>query len=98
MNMFANLGSALRWLRCSRNRTQREVAHAAGITRAMLSAYETEKQQPTLDTLGRLLAALGLDLDHLQEALELHQGRRWPGEARERSEDDREDGREPLPS
>lgn len=98
MDPFANLGPALRWLRCCRNRTQREVAHTAGITRAMLSAYETEKQQPTLDTLGRLLVALGIDLDYLQEALELHQGRRWPGEARERPEDGREDDREPLPS
>jgi transcriptional regulator with XRE-family HTH domain len=94
MDPFANLGLTLRWLRCSRNRTQREMARSAGITRAMLSAYETGKQQPTLDTLGRLLVALGIDLDHLQEALELHQGRRWPGEARERPEDDRE----PLPS
>lgn len=75
MDPFANLGSALRWLRWRRHRTQGEVAHSAGITRAMLSAYETGKQLPSLDSLGRLLVALGIDLVHLHEALALHQGR-----------------------
>lgn len=83
MDPFSNLGSALRWLRWRRHRTQGEVAKSAGITRAMLSAYETGKQLPALDTLGRLLVALGIDLVQLHEALALHQGRPWPEDAAE---------------
>lgn len=41
----------------------------------MLSAYETGKQRPTLDTLDRILSALGSDLRELFEALRLVTGR-----------------------
>lgn len=85
---FDDLGSALRWLRWRRQRTQREVAESAGITRAMLSAYESGRQLPTLATLGRLLVTLGVDLAELGQALALHQGRALAGEAEERGEDD----------
>lgn len=90
MDPFESLGSALRWLRWRRNRTQHEVARSAGITRAMLSAYETGKQRPSLDSLGRLLVALGIDLLHLHEALALHQGRPWPEGSAQRAKTDRE--------
>lgn len=78
MNIFGNLGQALRWLRNRCGRRQMDVAQAAGITKAMLSAYETGKQLPTIPTLDRILTALGADLQELREALLLHQGSRLP--------------------
>ncbi len=71
MQMFDGLGRALRWLRENRRLRQFEVAKLAGITRPMLSAYETSKQRPTLETLDRILNALNCDLGELFEALSL---------------------------
>ena len=47
------------------------MADAAGITKAMLSAYETGKQKPSLDTLEKILAALDGDLNDLHNALQI---------------------------
>jgi transcriptional regulator with XRE-family HTH domain len=63
------IGRALRLLRLRRGRKQFEVAAAAEITKAMLSAYETGKRQPSLKTLGCLLDALDADLADLHRAL-----------------------------
>lgn len=71
MNLFTNLGRALRWLREEREMRQYQVAEAASITKAMLSAYETGKQRPSLDTLEKILVALDCDLEALHEALEV---------------------------
>lgn len=68
---FANLGRALRWIRSERRLRQRDVAQRAGITRPMLSAYETAKQRPSLETLGRVLQALNTDLVELIETMTL---------------------------
>ncbi len=69
MALLQGLGRALRWLRDSRGLRQYQVADAAAVTKAMLSAYETGRQKPSLDTLERLLEALGCDLADLQRAL-----------------------------
>lgn len=74
MHPFTNLGLALRWMRNRQRRNQDEVARTAGITKAMLSAYETGKQHPSIDTLGKLLLALDADLPELYEALLVHRG------------------------
>jgi transcriptional regulator with XRE-family HTH domain len=74
MGAFENLGQALRWLRSRQQRKQYEIADAAGITKAMLSAYETGKQNPSIETLEKILDALGNDLSDLHRALVLHQG------------------------
>ena len=66
---LAGLGAALRRLRVHRDLKQYETAAAAGITKAMLSAYETGKRRPSLKTLGRLLEALDADLGDLHRAL-----------------------------
>ncbi len=66
---FKNIGAAIRWLRTQRTKKQREVARAAGITPAMLSAYETGKHRPSLDTTERVLAAMGCDVIDLTNAL-----------------------------
>ena len=68
---FAGLGKALRWMREKKNQKQYQIAEAAGITKAMLSAYETGKQRPTLDTLEKILAALQSDLGDLFDTLQV---------------------------
>ncbi|MCB1056650.1 MAG: helix-turn-helix transcriptional regulator [Acidobacteria bacterium] len=68
---FKHIGTALRWLRTQRLQKQREVARSAGITPAMLSAYETGKHRPSLDTTERVLEALGCDVVDLTNALQM---------------------------
>jgi len=70
MPVFDGLGKALRWLREKQGQRQYELAKAAHVTKAMLSAYETGKQRPALETLERILDALGADLATLGDALD----------------------------
>jgi transcriptional regulator with XRE-family HTH domain len=71
MSIFNGLGRAVRWLRDRQGKRQYQVADAAGITKAMLSAYETGKQKPSLDTLEKILSALDCDLNDLHNALQI---------------------------
>lgn len=71
MSIFHGLGRALRWLRDRQGKRQYQVADAAGITKAMLSAYETGKQKPSLETLEKILAALECDLNDLHNSLQI---------------------------
>lgn len=81
MGVFKDLGKALRWLRTRQDRKQYEIAEAAGITKAMLSAYETGKQNPSIETLEKIMSALGADLRDLDHALSVNQsGAREPAE------------------
>lgn len=84
MGVFKDLGKALRWVRTRQDRKQYEIAEAAGITKAMLSAYETGKQNPSIETLEKILDALGADLHDLAEALRVN--RSDDGETREKSQ------------
>lgn len=68
---FAGLGPALRLLRQRHGLTQQQIADKAGITKAMMSAYEVGKYFPALDTLSRLLQSLECDLRGLQDAMEV---------------------------
>jgi transcriptional regulator with XRE-family HTH domain len=68
---FEGLGEALRLIRMRQDRKLTEVAEAAGITRAMLSSYETGKQLPSIGTLEKVMAALSIDLGVLHRALEV---------------------------
>lgn len=72
---FDGLGQALRWLRDRQTKKQYQVADAAGITKGMLSAYETGRQRPSLETLEKLLNTLECDLNDLHNALQLVNGR-----------------------
>jgi transcriptional regulator with XRE-family HTH domain len=87
MSIFDGLGRALRWLRERQVKRQYQVAEGAGITKAMLSAYETGKQKPSLDTLEKILDALVCDLNDMHNALQIVNGRpermRNTGSARE---------------
>lgn len=71
MSAFEGLGKALRWIRDKQGKKQYQVADAAGVTKAMLSAYETGKQKPSIDTLEKILRALHVDLHDLFNALEV---------------------------
>lgn len=78
------LGHALRWLRDRHGRKQYQVAEAAGITKGMLSAYETGRQRPSLETLEKLLDTLSCDLNDLHNAIQIINGR--PENIRRREE------------
>jgi len=56
------LGEKLRRLRRSRGLTQEELATRADVTRSFISQLETNKTSPSLDTLEKILRALGSDL------------------------------------
>lgn len=73
-SILNGLGPALRWLRDRRGRKQYQVAGAAGITKGMLSAYETGRQRPSLETLDKILDTLGCDLNDLHNALRIVNG------------------------
>lgn len=55
---FARLPQALRLLRKRRGWTQRELAAAVGFTVKQVSAYETGRQRPRIETLERILEQL----------------------------------------
>ncbi len=63
------LGPALRLLRGRRHLKQMQVAAMAGITKAMLSSYETGAATPSLQSLTSILGAMGSDFREFQEAL-----------------------------
>lgn len=78
MTRFDNLHKALRLLRRRDGRSQVEVAEAAGISAAMLSNYEKGTKTPTMASLGKILDALGVPLQRLEEALDLVNDRPLP--------------------
>jgi transcriptional regulator with XRE-family HTH domain len=69
------LGQALRWLRDRQGKKQYQVADSASITKGMLSAYETGRQRPSLETLEKILDTLGCDLNDLHNAIQIINGR-----------------------
>ncbi|HEY3571124.1 MAG TPA: helix-turn-helix transcriptional regulator [Thermoanaerobaculia bacterium] len=83
------LGQALRWLRDRQGKKQYQVADTAGITKGMLSAYETGRQRPSLETLEKILDTLGCDLNDLHNAIQIINGR--PEKMKRRGEGVEED-------
>ncbi|HEX2195623.1 MAG TPA: helix-turn-helix transcriptional regulator [Actinomycetota bacterium] len=55
-------GDLIRIARHEAGLSQRNLAKRAGTSQATLSAYESGKKSPTLDTLQRVVRAAGLDL------------------------------------
>lgn len=82
--LLNGLGQAIRWLRDRQGKKQYQVANAAGITKGMLSAYETGRQRPSLDTLEKILDTLENDLNDLHNAIQIINGR--PEQMRRRGE------------
>jgi len=60
MGMFELTPRALTWLRVERGLQQKELSELSGVGRAAISRYESGKATPSLENLGRLLAALGV--------------------------------------
>jgi transcriptional regulator with XRE-family HTH domain len=54
-----NAAEALRDARAGAGLTQAALAERTGTSQATISAYESGRKQPSLDTLNRLLGALG---------------------------------------
>jgi transcriptional regulator with XRE-family HTH domain len=73
--ILTGLGQSLRWLRDRQGKKQYQVADSAGITKGMLSAYETGRQRPSLETLEKILDTLGCDLNDLHNAVQIINGR-----------------------
>ncbi len=71
MPRFDNVGKAILLLREKQNKSQKELAAEAGITGAMLSNYETGVKKPSIDSLGKILDALGLYLGKIDDALDM---------------------------
>jgi len=74
-SVLDGLGQALRWLRERHGRRQYQAAETAGITKGMLSSYETGRQRPSLETLEKVLDSLQCDLHDLHNALQSVNGR-----------------------
>ncbi|HEY0783563.1 MAG TPA: helix-turn-helix transcriptional regulator [Thermoanaerobaculia bacterium] len=86
ISSLTGLGQALRWLRDRQGKKQYQVAAAAGITKGMLSAYETGRQRPSLETLEKLLDTLERNLSDLHAAIQIVNGQPpEPRPARDRS-------------
>lgn len=64
------IGPALRLLRLHRGLRQVDAAQRAGVTKAMLSAYERHRRLPSLRTLDKILVALDARLVDLGVAVE----------------------------
>lgn len=71
MSRFDKIGKALILLREKADLSQKELARMAGITPGMLSNYENGVTMPSLDSLGKLLDALGVDLARFEVALDV---------------------------
>lgn len=74
-SVLNGLGQALRWLRERHGRKQYQLADTAGITKGMLSSYETGRQRPSIETLEKVLNTLQCDLHDLHNALQIVNGR-----------------------
>ena len=60
MGMFELAPRALTWLRVERGLQQKELSELSGVGRAAICRYESGKATPSLENLGRLLAALSV--------------------------------------
>jgi len=62
---------ALKLIRQGTGLRQTDVSERSGLTKAMLSSYETGKTLPTLVSLTAFLVAIGKDLADFQEVLDM---------------------------
>src|SRR4030081_3353901 len=76
---MSDVGEALKWLRERRGWPQKQLAAVAEVTPAMISGYERDRQSPNLNTLEKLLRALGGGLCDLLFAIESLNGRQPVG-------------------
>ncbi|HET9209539.1 MAG TPA: helix-turn-helix transcriptional regulator [Thermoanaerobaculia bacterium] len=69
------LGPALRVLRQRRGKRQVALSRETGLTKGMISGYETGRAFPSLGSLLAVLAGLGCDFHDLQEAMDYLSGK-----------------------
>jgi len=69
--MFQNLGQTLIRLRERSGKSQAALARAAGVGKSQLSKYENSKELPKLDSLERVLVALGVGYFELFRMLDI---------------------------
>lgn len=69
--MFENLGITIVLLRNLRGISQAKVAREAGIGKSQLSKYENGKELPKLDSLEKVLGALGIGYSEFFYTLQL---------------------------
>jgi len=67
---FTHLGVAIKLLRTRAGLSTGELADKAVMTKAQISKYERSHQRPALDSLERIMTALGIDLFDLATVLE----------------------------
>ncbi len=60
-----DLGNRLKTLRTGKHMTQRQLAQLIGVTKSMVSAYETAIRYPSYDILIRLASVFGVSTDYL---------------------------------
>jgi transcriptional regulator with XRE-family HTH domain len=65
MNVRRRVGLNLQRLRRDRGLSQEELAHRARMHQTYLSGVEGGKRNPSIDVLGRVVAALGVDIEEL---------------------------------
>jgi transcriptional regulator with XRE-family HTH domain len=63
-----NAASLLRYARSKADLSQRELGRRAGVSQTSISLIEDEKTSPRFETLERLLAACGFDLELVPRA------------------------------
>lgn len=68
--MVKLIPAALKRVRQSTGLRQLDVANRSGMSKAMVSSYETGKALPSLVSLSAYLGAIGRDLSDLQEAVD----------------------------
>lgn len=63
--MIVCISERLKQLRQNKHMTQEEIARRVGVTRSVISAYESGMRQPSYDILVRLAALYGVTTDYL---------------------------------
>ncbi|MBE5775643.1 MAG: helix-turn-helix transcriptional regulator [Clostridiales bacterium] len=62
---MVNFGNRLRELRDSKKMTQKQLAERLGLTKSVISAYETSMRYPSYDVLVRIASIFRVSTDYL---------------------------------
>ena len=62
---MVNFGEKLKSLRTVRGLTQQQLATRIGITKSVISAYESSMRSPSLDSLKKIAVTFGVTTDYL---------------------------------
>lgn len=62
---MVDFGQKIRALRLEKEMTQQQVASRLGVTKSVVSAYETSLRMPSYDILRRIATLFGVSIDYL---------------------------------